>query len=56
MLARSAKVKKLCFFHHDPDHTDEFLDCQIDISKNRIAQDNADIDCFGAQEGMEIEI
>jgi phosphoribosyl 1,2-cyclic phosphodiesterase len=47
-VAKLAKVKRLAFTHHDPDHNDEFLakievGCQLKFPN-----------CFMAREGMEI--
>ncbi|HNY10048.1 MAG TPA: MBL fold metallo-hydrolase [Candidatus Wallbacteria bacterium] len=50
----AAGVKKLGFFHHDPDRTDADLDSQVELCRKRIKEMNSDVDCFGAAEGMEI--
>ena len=44
LLASSARAKRIGFFHHDPERTDEELDVQVDRR----------IECFAESEGMEI--
>jgi phosphoribosyl 1,2-cyclic phosphodiesterase len=49
-LCRAANVKQLAIFHHDPDHTDEFMDRVDDDARH--AWDKA----FAAREGMVIPL
>jgi len=55
-LAVDGQVKRLVLFHHDPDHTDEFLDQTLDACRKALQEDHAGIECDMAQEGVEIEI
>ena len=56
LLALEAGVKKFCFFHHDPDRTDDDLDRQLEYCKNLISKTDAQIECYAAAEGMEIRL
>ena len=47
-LCRAANAKKLAIFHHDPEHTDDFMDklaeeVREEWSGNFIARENMDI-------------
>ncbi|WP_347274422.1 MBL fold metallo-hydrolase [Candidatus Kuenenia sp.] len=52
-LALQGRVKKLALFHHDPESFDEHIDAHI---KNcvELLDDQYDMECFAALEGMEI--
>jgi phosphoribosyl 1,2-cyclic phosphodiesterase len=55
-LALAAAVKQLVLFHHDPDHSDSFLDgIQAGVQK-RIAETAAPIACELAREGDRYDI
>ncbi len=49
-LAKSASVKRLAIFHHDPEHDDDFMDAIAEEA--RASWDRT----FVAQEGMRIEL
>ncbi len=55
-LALEAGVKRLGLFHHDPNRSDDDLDRQVDWCRNRIAKAGVSLDCFGCQDGMELEV
>jgi ribonuclease BN (tRNA processing enzyme) len=55
-LAIEAGVKRLGLFHHDPDRTDDDLDRQTEFCRERIRQRGSLVECFGAAEGMSIEL
>lgn len=55
-IAIDAGVKRFGLFHHDPDRTDDDLDVQLEKCKLQIKNAGADIECFAAAEGMEIEL
>jgi phosphoribosyl 1,2-cyclic phosphodiesterase/CheY-like chemotaxis protein len=55
-LALAAGVKQLVLFHHDPDHTDSFLDGIRSAVQERIAELGASITCDLAREGDLISI
>jgi hypothetical protein len=42
--------------HHDPYHTDAMLDEHIEYCRGLIRQGGGKTDCFGAREGMCIDI
>jgi phosphoribosyl 1,2-cyclic phosphodiesterase len=49
-----AEVRRFGIFHHDPDHTDEQMDMYVSLCQERILEANSTVDCFSAQEGMEL--
>ena len=55
-LAVDGQVKRLILFHHDPDHTDEFLDQALEACREELGTRGPEIECDIAQEGMEIEL
>lgn len=55
-LAIDAGVKRFGLFHHDPDRTDDALDAQLALCRQRIAKAGAKIECFAVSEGLEVEL
>lgn len=55
-LAIDAGVKQLSLFHHDPDHSDSFLDAVNAQVQERVAQSGSSIICGMAREGTSIDI
>ena len=55
-LAIQAHVKQLAIFHHDPMHTDEFIDETIEACRARVARAGSHLVVFGAREGLELKI
>ncbi len=55
-LAIAADVKQLILFHHDPDHSDTFLDAISAAVQERIAESGSGIACELAREGALINI
>ena len=55
-LAIAARVKQLILFHHDPDHSDAFLDAIGKEVEERIARSHASLDCQQAREGAIVDI
>jgi phosphoribosyl 1,2-cyclic phosphodiesterase len=51
-----AKVKRLALFHHDPYHDDAFVDGMVRHAQKLLADQKSAIECFGAREGMEVEL
>ncbi|MDD5067788.1 MAG: MBL fold metallo-hydrolase, partial [bacterium] len=49
----AAKAKKLIFFHHDPERTDEQLDKILGFYQSQIKEKNLGLQLFVAQEGRE---
>jgi len=50
-LALAAKVKRVVLFHHDPDHSDAFLDTILVAVEKRVASSGAALTCDLAREG-----
>ncbi len=55
-FAIKANAKQLALFHHDPTHDDKTIDAMVEHSKKLLKTQKSNIQCFGAVEGMEIEI
>jgi ribonuclease BN (tRNA processing enzyme) len=55
-VALLGDVKRLCLFHHDPEHNDDIIDSFKDHCARKIGEFGAAIDVFGAQEGKELQI
>ncbi|MDN3513948.1 MAG: MBL fold metallo-hydrolase [Candidatus Brocadia sp.] len=53
-LAKEGGVKRLALFHHDPDHFDEQIDVIAATCKAYLNGSSANLECFAAQEGMEL--
>ena len=55
-LAMESGVKRLGLFHHDPEHSDEDIDREVDECRNRIHSAGSDLDCFACADGMVVEL
>ena len=55
-LAAQANVKRLCLFHHDPDHDDSFLEKILVAARALVAQRRKAFDCLMAAEGLTVTI
>ena len=55
-LAIEARVKSLGLFHHDPDHTDDLINRELEFSQERIYRKASTVECFATAEGMEIDL
>jgi len=53
-LAKEGRVKRLALFHHDPDHFDEQIDVLVANCKENLNGSCDSLECFAAQEGMEL--
>jgi phosphoribosyl 1,2-cyclic phosphodiesterase len=54
--ASKAEVKQLAIFHHDPQHSDKFLDEIWMKYRTRCHLDDRDMDLFWAREGLTVAI
>ena len=55
-IANQSKVKQLAVFHHDPQHSDRFLDALSIESRSKYRFDEGEMDVFWAREGMTLAI
>jgi len=55
-LALQAKVKQLAIFHHDPMHSDDFLDEVVESCRARAEAAGSNLVVFGAREGVELKL
>ncbi len=53
-VARAAGVGTLYFFHHDPVHSDAFLEAQLEIARRETAEESLEV--VLAQEGLVFEV
>lgn len=54
--ALAANVKRLAIFHHDPEHTDDMMDNYLDYCRKLISNTGRNLDCFAAQDGLQIDL
>ncbi len=55
-LGELAEVRRVAFFHHDPERTDDEIDALVAAQRQYFAGAGKPVECFGAQEGAEIEL
>lgn len=55
-VAHQSRVKRLAVFHHDPQHSDKFLDDLWMESRSKYQTDRDGMDVFWAREGMTLAI
>ena len=55
-LALKAGVKRLCLFHHDPDHNDQRMDELVRRARKMAARRKSKLKVDAAREGMEIRL
>ena len=55
-FALESGVKRMAITHHDPYHTDAMLDENIEYCRDLIRKGGGTTDCFGAREGMCLDI
>jgi len=55
-IAYQAHVKQLAIFHHDPQHSDKFLDELWMKSRSKFHSDYKKMDVFWAREGLTLAI
>jgi phosphoribosyl 1,2-cyclic phosphodiesterase len=55
-LSAAADVKHLVIFHHDPDRTDDEVDSIQEESRSWYKENNLDIKCTAAYEGLELNV
>lgn len=55
-LALQAGVKRLCLFHHDPDHSDKQIDRMVRHARHLVAKQRGKLQVDAAREGMTIQL
>ena len=55
-LALDAGVKRFGLFHHNQDRTDTAIDAMVEDCRRIVSERSAELDVFGARQGMDIEI
>ena len=54
-LALKAGVRRLCLFHHDPDHEDKKIDAFVQRARRLAARARSKLKVDAAKEGMTIQ-
>jgi phosphoribosyl 1,2-cyclic phosphodiesterase len=49
-------VKRLALFHHDPLHSDDFIDKMVEYCRKRVVARHSPVQVFGAAEGQELQL
>lgn len=52
----ASDIKRLALFHHDPSHSDRDIDDIVRHSRQIIKERGRRIECFGAQEGLQVQL
>jgi phosphoribosyl 1,2-cyclic phosphodiesterase len=55
-LAEMGGVRRLAFFHHDPERTDDEIDALVRTHGQPATDSGVPQSCFGARDGMQIEL
>jgi phosphoribosyl 1,2-cyclic phosphodiesterase len=55
-LALQANVKRLCLFHHEPDHNDKQMDALLNHARKLVTKQKMKLQVDAAREGMVIEL
>jgi phosphoribosyl 1,2-cyclic phosphodiesterase len=55
-LAVQAGVKQLAVYHHDPMHSDDFVDDLVTACRHRASAAGSNLVVFGAREGVELKL
>lgn len=55
-LALQAGVKQLALYHHDPMHSDDFIEDVVTACRDRAAAAGSNLVVFGAREGLELKL
>lgn len=55
-LALRANVKRLCLFHHEPDHSDKQMDALLNHARKLVTKQKTKLQVDAAREGMVIEL
>ena len=55
-LGKSADVKNLIYFHHDPERTDDDLDAELEKTKHILKEDGSSVVPYFAHEGLKLTL
>ncbi len=55
-LGKTAKVKNLVYFHHDPDSTDDELDAQLEKVSKTLQENGSSVKPYFAYEGLKLTL
>jgi phosphoribosyl 1,2-cyclic phosphodiesterase len=55
-LGVASGAKRLAFFHHEPMRSDDHIDAVVREARERLRAAGSKLDCFAAEEGLEIPL
>ena len=55
-LGKTANVKNLVYFHHDPDRTDDELDAQLEKASKTLQENGSSVKPYFAYEGLKLTL
>ncbi len=55
-LGKTANVKNLVYFHHDPDRTDDELDAQLEKASKTLQENGSSVKPYFAHEGLKLTL
>ena len=55
-LGKTANVKNLVYFHHDPDRTDDELDTQLEKASKTLQENGSSVKPYFAHEGLKLTL
>ena len=55
-LGKTANVKNLVYFHHDPDRTDDELDAQLEKASKTLEENDSSVKPYFAYEGLKLTL
>ena len=55
-LGKTANVKNLVYFHHDPDRTDDELDAQLEKASKTLQENDSSVKPYFAYEGLKLTL
>jgi phosphoribosyl 1,2-cyclic phosphodiesterase len=56
LVALLGGVKRLCLFHHDPEHPDNLVDSFVQSCRDKVTEYGRNLEVFAASEGQEVAI
>ena len=55
-LGKSAEVKNLVYYHHDPERTDDFLDKELEKAAKTLKENGSSVQPYFAYEGLKLTL
>jgi phosphoribosyl 1,2-cyclic phosphodiesterase len=55
-LGKSAEVKNLVYYHHDPERTDDLLDKELEKAAKTLKENGSSVQPYFAYEGLKLTL